>query len=177
MTKPVNPTVATLQTAAGAGGIAVILLAGPRTLEIISQIFRGRGGENKGQLKASPQRLLLGDLHEGGNRLDEADPAPAEPARQERPPGRDQHSWRPAHHAAGAAAPWGVGGGIAPAGPETVEKWGLWNLVGTEAKNPAIVVEMLEGAAPKWGTFFACWPLMHQVDAGLSELAQSALCN
>ena len=65
MTKPVNPTVATLQTAAGAGGIAVILLAGPRTLEIISQIFRGRGGESKGQLKASPQRLLLGESPRG----------------------------------------------------------------------------------------------------------------
>ena len=66
---------------------------------------------------------------------------------------------------------------FAPGGPETVEKWGLWNLVGTEAKNPAIVVEMLGGAAPKVRTFFACKLLMHQVDAGLSELAQSALCN
>ncbi len=72
MTENTNPTIATLQTAAGAGGIAVILLAGPRTLEILSAIVRGRGRSTGKTFRSiSPGQLFLGEIHESGQRLDE----------------------------------------------------------------------------------------------------------
>jgi len=64
-------TFASLQTPAGAGPIAVILLAGPDAGRIISDVFRPRDDRASGPAAAG-KKLTVGQLLDGGDLIDEA---------------------------------------------------------------------------------------------------------
>ncbi len=63
-----RPTTAELQTPPGAGGIAVIALAGPRAEDILDGVFRPL----RAHARAGEATLQLGRLHDGQRTIDEA---------------------------------------------------------------------------------------------------------
>lgn len=55
-----NETIAAVATPPGEGGVAIVRISGSQAVRVASRIFRGRGGRSLE--KASPWKLLLGDL-------------------------------------------------------------------------------------------------------------------
>ena len=167
-----DQTVATLATAAGAGGIAVVLLAGPRAGEILAGIFRRRtGAAAPGN---SPGRLLLGDLYENDARLDEV-------VIRLQGLGEGQGELAEINIHGGPRVMQRVlallaarGAEVQPWQPEMAGRWGLWPYASPGHNNPALVAELLQ-TLPRARTRLAASLLMHQMDHGLTELAERAL--
>lgn len=173
-------TIATMQTAAGAGGIAVVLLAGPRTRGILAGIFRDRRGApwptsgHGARRQELSGRLLLGELHDGGVRLDEA------VIRLQRL-GEGEGDLAEINIHGGPRITQRVlqllaraGSDIRPWDAALAARWGVWPLSAAGRANPAIGRELLEWL-PRARTKLAGALLMHQWDGGLSELAEQAL--
>jgi len=72
-----TPTIASLQTPPGTGGIAVITLTGPEAWRITGEIFQPHKSQDPaagqaGQATKTPEALQLGFLRDGEEKLDEA---------------------------------------------------------------------------------------------------------
>ena len=65
-----NETVASITTPIGEGGIGVIQVSGPRSLEIVNSIFRGKK-KNKDLRKAESKRLYYGEIYVNEATVDE----------------------------------------------------------------------------------------------------------
>ena len=157
---PESPTVASILTPPGRGGIAVIVLAGPRTMEILREVFRPWPSHRQG----GPGRLQLGHLLGGGEVIDEA----------------VVHGWGEAAeinvHGGPAVAKavmelLAAQGAVVAASQENVETFALahprWN-------NPAIGKEMLD-ALPLASSALVVSAVSRQWSAGLSALARRSL--
>jgi tRNA modification GTPase len=64
-----NETIATITTPIGEGGIGVIQISGPRSLEIVNVVFRGK--KNKDLRDAESKRIYYGEIHLNGTAVDE----------------------------------------------------------------------------------------------------------
>ncbi|MFQ5713922.1 MAG: GTPase [Candidatus Scalinduaceae bacterium] len=62
-------TIASITTPIGEGGIGVIQVSGPRSLEIVNAVFRGK--KNKDLRSAESKRLYYGDIQLNGTAIDE----------------------------------------------------------------------------------------------------------
>lgn len=166
-------TVAMLQTPGGAGGIAVVLLAGPDAGRILQAVFRPETGGPAGEDR--PYQLKLGELRDGRERLDEAivtvRPLAGRPgaiAAEINIHGGPRVTQRVLALLADAGAT------IAPDDPELAGRCDVWPLSAEGMENPAIGREML-AAMPRARTRTVLAMLSRQWDAGLSRLAHQAL--
>jgi tRNA modification GTPase len=149
-----------------------VLLTGPRAKEILSGIFRGRAAA--GQRKVSPERLLLGELYEGAERLDET-------VIRLQALGQGHGHIAEINIHGGPRITQRVLALLSAAGAQ-VQPWkpgasiglGLWPAQAPGHHNPAVVSELLE-ALPRARTPLVCSLLMHQVSRGLTELAEKTL--
>lgn len=155
-------TRAILHTPAGAGGIAVVLLAGPRAGEILAEVFAARAG---GQPEAG--RLRLGEVRAGGERLDEAVAHIREPELAE------IHLHGGPRVVQRVLQRLGECGAVVDASP-TPAAAGAWPLSAEGMDNPAIGRELLEHL-PKATTRGVLRLLAQQWSAGLSALVRAAL--
>jgi len=64
-----NETIASITTPIGEGGIGVIQVSGPDSLEIVNTVFRGK--KLKDLRNAESKRLYYGDIHLNGSTVDE----------------------------------------------------------------------------------------------------------
>lgn len=62
-------TIASVTTPIGEGGIGVILVSGPDSLEIVNTVFRGK--KQRDLRSAESKRLYYGDIHLNGSTVDE----------------------------------------------------------------------------------------------------------
>jgi len=62
-------TIASITTPVGEGGIGVIQVSGPDSLEIVNAVFRGK--KNKDLRSAESKRLYYGEIHLNGTAVDE----------------------------------------------------------------------------------------------------------
>ena len=62
-------TIASITTPIGEGGIGVILVSGPDSLEIVNAVFKGK--KQKDLRNAESKRLYYGDIHSNGSPVDE----------------------------------------------------------------------------------------------------------
>ena len=62
-------TIASITTPVGEGGIGVIQVSGPNSLEIVNAVFRGK--KNKDLRNAESKRLYYGEIHLNGTAVDE----------------------------------------------------------------------------------------------------------
>ncbi len=62
-------TIASITTPVGEGGIGVIQVSGPDSLEIVNSVFRGK--KNKDLRNAESKRLYYGEIHLNGTAVDE----------------------------------------------------------------------------------------------------------
>ncbi len=62
-------TIASITTPIGQGGIGVILISGPDSLEIVNAVFKGK--KQKDLRNAESKRLYYGDIHSNGSPVDE----------------------------------------------------------------------------------------------------------
>ncbi len=129
-----NDTIATLQTPPGRGGIAVILLRGPRTAEVLARVFRPMRSHAEGGAGV----LQLGHMVEGEQVVDEAVVHAREPWAEINIHGG------PAAVTATLRALAAAGASIPPAAPRGDASFATvhprWN-------NPAIGREMLDALA------------------------------
>jgi len=164
-------TTAILQTAGGAGGIAVVLLAGPRVGEILEALWRANQSSRD---PAGPGRLQLGQVRDEGGRLDEAlltvRPRPGRPGEQVAEinihggPRVTQRLLKRLEQ---------LGAVIGPDNPAVTAEMGCWPLAAEGIDNPAIGAELL-AALPEARTRQAVSMLTEQWSAGLSALAARA---
>ncbi|NQU76507.1 MAG: 50S ribosome-binding GTPase [Planctomycetes bacterium] len=172
------PTVAMLHTPGGAGGIAVVLLAGAEAANILDRVFdsphRRCGPELAGQ---SPTALRLGHVMDGNERLDEAivtvrplEGRPGETVAEINIHGGPRITQRVLKLLAEAGAT------IVADDPDLAGRFDVWPLTaeGSNKNNPAIGRELLK-ALPIARTRLAVSILTRQWDAGLSDLAAAAL--
>jgi tRNA modification GTPase len=162
-----DATTATLVTAPARGGIAVIVLAGPRTREIIGAVFRPRPSSATVGAGAEAGRLALGEIVRGAEVLDEAvvTLVESDPARSL----AEINIHGGPHVARRVLALLAEHGATVAAAPidETF-------LAAEADDNPAIAREML-AALPLCTTALAASAITAQWSGGLSALARAAM--
>lgn len=163
-----NDTRAILHTPPGAGGIGVVLLTGPATREILATLFRprpaGRGDSTTG---GGGDRLILGELHDHGLRLDEAIVSV-----------RAGGEWAEINIHGGPRVTQRLLKRLAEAGAKmaSAPSGDAWPMAAEGLGNPAIGRELVE-AMQAARTRSAVARLTWQWSAGVSELARLALAN
>ena len=174
-------TFAMLQTPGGAGGIAVVLLAGEGAAGILDAAFRRTIVNPAGPRRCGPcrrpagDRLALGELHDLQGRLDEAVvtvrpmPGPVGGIVAEiNIHGGPRVTQRVLQFLADAGAT------IVPDEAELASRLGVWPLSAVDMDNPGIGRELL-AALPQASTRLGVSMLARQWSAGVSKLACGAL--
>ncbi len=164
-----SPTTAILQTAGGAGGIAVVLLAGPRVGEILEAVWRANRPSRD---LAEPGRLQLGQVRDAQGRLDEA-LLTVRPGRRGEQVAEINIHGGPRVTQRLLKRLEQLGAVIGADDPAVTAGLDCWPLAAEGIDNPAIGAELL-AALPAAKTSQAVSMLTEQWSAGLSALAARA---
>ncbi len=165
-----DQTTAICQTPGGAGGIAVILLAGPDTRRIVEAVFTPRGHAD-----SAPDRLTLGEIRDDSRRLDEAIVTVTDSL-----DGDGQATAEINIHGGPRVTQRvlqlleNTGAIVSPDAPAAMAEPDLWPRSAPGRNNPAIGDELLT-TLPSARTAKTVSILTHQWSAGVSELAERAL--